>query len=93
MARAYVGELARNLRGGVDLGACENIALADLGLTDTDLADTLLHPEVQAFSAAHSTGAIYLEIAKHARDKGRNLVGPHPTRCSKRSRAVREVSD
>jgi (2S)-methylsuccinyl-CoA dehydrogenase len=75
VARAYVGELARNLRGGVDLGACENIALADLGLTDADLADTLLHPEVQAFSAAHSTGAIYLEIAQHARDKGFGNVG------------------
>ncbi len=75
VARAYIGELARNLRGGVDLGACENIALADLGLTDADLADTLLHPEVQAFSAQHSTGAIYLEIAQHARDKGFGNLG------------------
>ena len=75
VARAYIGELARNLRGGVDLGACENIALADLGLTDADLADTLLHPDVQGFSATHSTGAIYLEIAQHARDKGFGNLG------------------
>ena len=33
VARAYVGEVARSVVGGVDLGACESISLGDLGIT------------------------------------------------------------
>ena len=44
VARAYVGEVARSVAGGIDLGACENIALADLGITEGDLRETVLHP-------------------------------------------------
>src|SRR5690606_35078042 len=34
IARAYVGEVARSLRGGVDLGPCESIPLSEMGLTE-----------------------------------------------------------
>jgi (2S)-methylsuccinyl-CoA dehydrogenase len=70
VARAYVGEVARSLAGGVDLGACESIALADLGIKDGDLRETILAPEVVAFSAEHANGDAYLEIAAYARDHG-----------------------
>lgn len=70
IASAYIGEVARVLRGGVDLGACENVALTELGLTDADLRDNLLSPHVQAFSAEHASGDAYLAIADQARDKG-----------------------
>ncbi len=70
VARAYVGEVARSLVGGVDLGACENIGLADLGIKDGDLRETLLQPHVVAFSAERANGDVYLEIAAHARDHG-----------------------
>ena len=67
VARAYVGEVARSVAGGVDLGACESISLADLGITEGDLRETVLLPQVTAFSAEHANGRVYLEIAAHAR--------------------------
>ena len=70
VARAYVGEVARNLSGGVDLGACENIALSELGITEADLMETLRLPEVVAFSNEHANGQVYLELAARARDDG-----------------------
>ena len=70
VARAYVGEVARSLLGGVDLGPCENISLAELGITEGDLRETLLQPQVLAFSSENSNGQVYLEIAERARDDG-----------------------
>jgi (2S)-methylsuccinyl-CoA dehydrogenase len=70
IARAYIGEVARTLVGGVDLGACENIGLSELGITEADLVETLLRPEIVAFSDEHSNGSVYLELAVRARDDG-----------------------
>jgi len=70
VARAYVGEVARALVGGVDLGPCENISLGELGITEPDLLETLLRPEIVAFSTEHASGKVYLELAAHARDHG-----------------------
>ncbi len=70
VARAYVGEVARTIVGGVDLGACENIGLGELGITDADLRETVLRPEVIAFSTEHANGSVYLELAAQARDHG-----------------------
>ncbi|MEM7135426.1 MAG: acyl-CoA dehydrogenase family protein [Myxococcota bacterium] len=70
VARAYVGEVARELVGGVDLGACESIGLDELGITQSDLMETLLRPDVVAFSSEHTNGAVYLELAAKARDDG-----------------------
>ncbi|MEM9727929.1 MAG: acyl-CoA dehydrogenase family protein [Myxococcota bacterium] len=70
VARAYVGEAARTLAGGVDLGACENIALSELGITQADLMETLRRPDVVAFSNEHASGEVYLELAARARDDG-----------------------
>ena len=70
IARAYIGEVARTLVGGVDLGACENIGLNELDITEADLMETLLRPEIVAFSNEHANGAVYLELAARARDDG-----------------------
>ncbi|RLB49369.1 MAG: acyl-CoA dehydrogenase [Deltaproteobacteria bacterium] len=70
VARAYVGEVARAIVGGVDLGACENIGLWELGITDADLRETVLQADVIAFSAEHANGSVYLELAAQARDHG-----------------------
>ena len=70
VARAYVGEVARSILGGVDLGACENIGLWELGITEGDLRETVLRPEVVAFSAEHANGNVYLELAAHALEHG-----------------------
>jgi (2S)-methylsuccinyl-CoA dehydrogenase len=75
IAAAYVGEVARTLSGGVDLGACESIPLADLGLEDADLDATLRAGPVQAFARAHAGGEAWLAIARAARDHGWGRFG------------------
>jgi len=70
VARAYIGEVARSIVGGVDLGPCESISLSEVGITDGDLRETVLRPQVVAFSNEHASGQIYVELAAHARDHG-----------------------
>ena len=70
IAHAYVGEVARTLAGGVDLGACESIGLDELNITQADLLETILRPEVLEFSHEHASGSVYLELARRARDDG-----------------------
>ncbi|MCA9529203.1 MAG: acyl-CoA dehydrogenase family protein [Myxococcales bacterium] len=77
VAGAYVGELASTLRGGVDLGPSEHIALSEMGLTDADVRETVGAPGVQAFAAEHASGAVYLELAAVARDGGYGDYGYH----------------
>ncbi len=70
VARAYVGGVARSLSGGIALGPCETVGLSELGISDGDLRETVLQPEVVAFCAENASGAVYLELAAHARDHG-----------------------
>jgi len=70
IARAYVGEVARSLRGGVDLGACESIPLSEMGLTEADVAATIGAPEVVAFADTYANGDVFLEIANHGAEHG-----------------------
>jgi (2S)-methylsuccinyl-CoA dehydrogenase len=70
VARAYIGEVARSLPGGIDLGPCENIGLRELGITAGDLRETVLAPFVLDFSSEHASGNVYLDLAAHARDHG-----------------------
>ena len=70
IARAYVGEVARTLRAGVDLGACEDVDLRELGITDADLAATVASPEVVKFSDAYASSDNYVAIAAKAKDVG-----------------------
>lgn len=75
IAGAYVGELCRTLRGGVDLGACEHIALSELGIGENDVAETLLSPAVVAISTKYASGDALVALAQDARTKGLGSLG------------------
>jgi (2S)-methylsuccinyl-CoA dehydrogenase len=70
IAGACVGELCRTLVGGVNLGACENVALADMGLADPDVEATLLAPEVRAIAQRHASGDVLVELARDVAARG-----------------------
>jgi (2S)-methylsuccinyl-CoA dehydrogenase len=72
IALAYVGELARTLRASVELGACESIAIDELGV---DPGKTVGAPAIVAFSAKHASGDAYLAIAKDARHRAVDARG------------------
>ncbi len=69
IAAAYLGEVARGLRGGIDLGPCETVSLHELGLTDQDLQETILQPEVIGFSNELASAEAYVGIAMAARPR------------------------
>ena len=66
IARAYVGDFARMLRSGVDLGALENVGISELGV---DPAKSVGAPAIAAFADEHASGDSYLRIAKEARQR------------------------
>ena len=70
IAAAYAGELCRALVGGIDVGACESLALADLGLADRDVEATLLAPEVRAMAQRYASGAALVELARDVAARG-----------------------
>jgi len=70
IAAAYLAETARTLVGGIDLGACETVGLAELGLGGEDVAATIHAADVRAFIAEHGGGEAYLKIARRAREDG-----------------------
>ncbi|MBC7173144.1 MAG: acyl-CoA dehydrogenase family protein, partial [Polyangiaceae bacterium] len=70
IARAYIGNVARSVRGGIDLGACELIPVSDLGLTEKDLAETVLASNVQAFCDEHASADAVVAIARIAHETG-----------------------
>ena len=75
IAGAYIGEVARSLRGGVDLGPCETVALRDLGLRESDLAETILDDMVVAFIEENATGDALVELGRAAAEKGGGSFG------------------
>jgi (2S)-methylsuccinyl-CoA dehydrogenase len=62
----YVGQLCRELRGGVDLGACESIGLSELWLSIDDIRETLLDANVVALADRHASGDRVCELARLA---------------------------
>ncbi|MEM9068561.1 MAG: acyl-CoA dehydrogenase family protein [Myxococcota bacterium] len=70
VASAYVAECARQLRGGIYLGPCETVALDELGITATDLTETILQPSVIEFTKAHASADAYVTIARLSKDQG-----------------------
>ena len=63
IAEAYVGELLRELQGGVNLGPCESISPSDLWLTSDDFAATVGKPSLEPVVRAASSTVI-CEIAR-----------------------------
>ncbi len=70
IAGVYVGELCRTLAGGVDLGPCESVPLADLGVDAALLTETLLCEEVATLSHRLASSAALCDVAKTARAAG-----------------------
>lgn len=64
IAGAYVGELCRQLVGGVELGPCESIGLSELGLEPADVAETLESPKVQAIAERYASGEALCRLAR-----------------------------
>ncbi|MBO6939731.1 MAG: acyl-CoA/acyl-ACP dehydrogenase [Deltaproteobacteria bacterium] len=75
IASAYVGELVRGLRGGLDLGPCETVSLQALGIQEGDLKETILQDDVQAYAEEHSSPQAYVGIATAARDGDAGSLG------------------
>ncbi len=75
IAAAYVGELARQLRGGIRLGPLETVGLDELDLEAVDLETTVLKPGVVAFAHAHAGADAYATIARQARAAGHGEWG------------------
>ncbi len=65
----YVGELCRELAGGVNLGACESIPLSEMWLEPADIEATLLAPAVQAIAARYASGDAVCRLAQLAHEK------------------------
>jgi (2S)-methylsuccinyl-CoA dehydrogenase len=97
IAAAHVGELCRALVGGIELGACESVALSDVGLDDSDVQATLLAPEVRALALRHASGDALVDLARDVASRG-GLIHRLPdealeaTRSQMRRFAQREVA-
>jgi len=72
IAHAWIGELARTLRSGVDLGALENVGISELGV---DPKATVAAPKIAAWADEHASGTVYLELAKEARQRPADARG------------------
>lgn len=70
IAGCCVGELCRQLVGGVDLGPCESIALSQLWLEQDDVGATLLSPPVLAITERYASGDAVCELAQIAHERG-----------------------
>jgi (2S)-methylsuccinyl-CoA dehydrogenase len=70
IAATYIADVGRSLRAHVDLGACEQVGMSELGISDEDLRSTVLRPEVAKLCDEHATAEKYIAIAKQAEDKG-----------------------
>lgn len=70
IAGVYVGELCRQLTGGIDLGPCESVSLGQLWLEGDDIRETLGRPDVQALAERHGSGDGVCELARLAQERG-----------------------
>jgi (2S)-methylsuccinyl-CoA dehydrogenase len=62
LVRTYTAELLRQLRAGVNLGQTENVSLAELGISATQLLQ-MYGPELTAFADAETTYEAYAPLA------------------------------
>ncbi len=75
MAEVFVAESVRTVRGGIQLGAAENVALADLGLTDADLSSNVLLDGLQRWAASAGGSDAVGRLGQSARELGYGDVG------------------
>ncbi len=70
IAATYIGDVGRSLRAHIDLGACEQVGIAEIGITAQDLAETILRPDVAQLCDEHASAEKYIAIARKAEEKG-----------------------
>ncbi|MBI3206381.1 MAG: acyl-CoA/acyl-ACP dehydrogenase [Myxococcales bacterium] len=70
IAGVYVGELCRQLAGGIDLGPCESVSLGQLWLEGDDIRETLGRTDVQALAERYGSGDGVCELARLAEERG-----------------------
>jgi (2S)-methylsuccinyl-CoA dehydrogenase len=70
IAATYIADVGRSLRASIDLGACETVGVAELGLTDEDLRNTVLRPDIAKLCDEQASAEKYIGIAKQAETKG-----------------------
>jgi (2S)-methylsuccinyl-CoA dehydrogenase len=75
IADTYLAELTRSLRGGVDLGQTETIALSELGLDAAAVTESIGRPDIAAWADTHTSAARYRELAEAAKSKGGGALG------------------
>ncbi|MEM6960367.1 MAG: acyl-CoA dehydrogenase family protein [Myxococcota bacterium] len=75
VARSYIAEVARKLRSGVDIGACEHVSLEDLELGQRDLEDTLLSNDTLLFIKEFGGTEANLTIAKRVHEEATGSFG------------------
>jgi (2S)-methylsuccinyl-CoA dehydrogenase len=75
VADTYVAELARTLRGGVDLGQTETIGLGELGVDRSSVDRTIGRPDVAQWADQETGSQAYMAIARGAREKGGGALG------------------
>ncbi|MEM9195903.1 MAG: acyl-CoA dehydrogenase family protein [Myxococcota bacterium] len=75
IARAYLGELCRSLRGGLTLSQTEHIGLDELGLDEATLDAFAGDRLLRRYAREHASGDALLAIAKTARESGTGDFG------------------
>ncbi len=75
IAQAYIGELVRTLRGGIDLGPCETVDLAELGIGAEELTSSILQPAVIQKAKGFASAEAYISIARRVRDGAKLDLG------------------
>lgn len=70
IAGSYIGELLRQLAGGIDLGACESIDLAELGIGPGDLRETVLSDPAFAVARKFGSSSAVCALARETHDLG-----------------------
>jgi (2S)-methylsuccinyl-CoA dehydrogenase len=75
IADLYAAEVARSLRGGVDLGQTELVPLSEMGIDAEVLGRTILTAGVAKWADETTSGKNYLELARRAADEGFGALG------------------
>jgi (2S)-methylsuccinyl-CoA dehydrogenase len=70
IAATYIADVGRTLRAHIDLGACEQVGVAELGITDEDLRSTILKADVAKLCDEQAAAEKYIGIAREAETKG-----------------------
>lgn len=70
IAKTYIADVGRTLRAHIDLGACEQVGIFELGVTDEDLRNTVLREDVAKLCDENASADKYIGLAKQAETKG-----------------------